>query len=78
MSQSRYEEEEYLEQDEEEIEQAARNKKLVVLALLAILVIGGFVLVGRLHQASRVEDCLLAHGNNCNDLVEPPKPVGVR
>ncbi len=78
MSQSQHEREEYLEQNEDEIEQAARNKKLVVLAMLAALVVGALVLVGRLHQASRVEDCLLAHGSNCNDLVEPPKPAGVR
>jgi hypothetical protein len=78
MSQSQYEREEYLEQDEDEIEQAARVKKLVVLAVLAALVVGALVLVARLHQASRVEDCLLAHGTHCNDLVEPPKPAGVR
>ncbi len=78
MSQSRYEQEEYLEQDEDEIERAARVKKLVVLAVLGALVIVGLVLVGKLRTASRVEDCLLAHGANCNDLVEPPRPAGVR
>ena len=78
MSQSRYEEEEYLEQDDDEIESAARVRKLVVLALLGLLVVAGLVLVAKLHTASRVEDCLLAHDNNCNDLVEPPKPAGVR
>ena len=78
MSQSRYEEEEYLEQDDDEIESAARVRKLVVLALLGLLVVAGLVLVAKLHTASRVEDCLLAHGNNCNDLVEPPKPANVR
>jgi hypothetical protein len=78
MSQSRYDQEEYLEQNEDEIESAARIKKLVVLAVLAALVVIGFVVVGKLRTASRVEDCLLAHGAHCDDLVEPPKPVGVR
>ncbi len=78
MSQSRYEQEEYLEQNEDELERAARTKKLVVLVVLGALVIGAVLLVGRLHQASRVEDCLLAHGHNCDDLVEPPKPASNR
>ena len=78
MSQRRYEQEEYLEQDEDEIERAARVKKLVVLAVLGTLVVIGFLVVGQLRTASRVEDCLLAHGSNCNDLVEPPKPAAVR
>ena len=78
MSQSSYEREEYLEQNDDEIEKAARIRKLLVLAVLGALVIVGLVVVGKLRTASRVEDCLLAHGNNCNDLVEPPKPAGVR
>jgi hypothetical protein len=78
MSQSRYEQEEYLEQNDDEIESAARVKKLVVLGVLAVLVAIGLVVVGKLRVASRVEDCLLAHGAHCDDLVEPPKPAGVR
>ncbi len=78
MSQSRYEQEEYLEQDEDEVERAARIKKFVVLAVLGTLVIVGLVVVGKLRTASQVEDCLLAHRTNCNDLVEPPRPAGVR
>jgi hypothetical protein len=78
MSQSRHEQEEYLEQNDDELESAARVRKLVVLALLGLLVAAGLVLAAKLHTASRIEDCLLAHGNNCNDLVEPPKPAGVR
>lgn len=78
MAQGPYEQEEYLEQDDDEIERAARVRKLVVLALLGALVVIAVVLVGKLHTASRVEDCLLAHGHNCNDLVEPPTSSGVR
>ena len=78
MSQSQYEREEYLEQNDDEIERAARVRKFVVLAVLAALVVVGLVLVGKLRTASRVEDCLLAHGAHCDDLVQPPKPAGVR
>jgi hypothetical protein len=78
MSEGRYEQEEYLEQDDDERETAGRRKGLVALILLAVLVIGGVVLVERLRDVSRLQDCLMTHATNCNDLVEPPKPVGVR
>jgi hypothetical protein len=78
MSEGRYEQEEYLEQDDDERETAGRRKGLVALILLAVLVIGGVVLVDRLRDVSRLQDCLMTHATNCNDLVEPPKPVGVR
>ena len=78
MSDSRYERDEYLEQDEEEAERAARNKKLVVLGLMAALVIIGIVVVERLRDVSIMQDCLMTRATNCNDMVEPPKPVGVR
>jgi hypothetical protein len=73
---SRYEDEEYLEPDEEEREAAGRRSKLIVLAIMAALVVAGLFLVHRLREASVVEDCLLAHGSNCNDLVNPPIPAG--
>ena len=78
MSEGRYEQEEYLEQDDDERETAGRRKGLVALILLAVLVIGGVVMVDRLRDVSRLQDCLMTHATNCNDLVEPPKPVGVR
>jgi hypothetical protein len=78
MSDSRYEKDEYLEQDEEEAERAARNKKLLVLGLMAALVIIGIVVVERLRDVSILQDCLMTRATNCNDMVEPPKPVGVR
>jgi len=78
MSEGRYEQEEYLEQDYDERETAGRRKGLVALILLAVLVIGGVVLVERLRDVSRLQDCLMTRATNCNDLVEPPKPVGVR
>jgi len=73
---SRYEDEEYLEQDEDEREAAGRRTKLVVLAVMAGLVVSGLFLVHRLREASIVEDCLMTRANNCNDLVQPPIPAG--
>ena len=73
---SRYEDEEYLEQDEEEREAAGRRKSLIALAVMAVLVVAGIVLVEKLHNVSAVQDCLMTRATNCNDLVEPPVPVG--
>ncbi len=73
---SRYEDEEYLEPDEAEREAAGRRNKLIVLAVMAGLVMAGLFLVHRLRQASIVEDCLMTHASNCNDLVQPPIPAG--
>ncbi len=78
MSESRYEQEEYLEQDEDEREPASRFKSLIALAVLAVLVIGAVVLVDRLRDVSRLQDCLMTRATNCADLVQSPKPVGVR
>ncbi|MBV8187922.1 MAG: hypothetical protein JOY64_16975 [Alphaproteobacteria bacterium] len=75
---SQYEEEEYLEPNEEELEAAARRRKLIVLGIMAALVIAGVVLVNKLRVVSQLQDCLMTRATNCNDLVEPPKPVGVR
>lgn len=78
MSESQYERNEYLEQDEEEAERAARNKKLVALGLLATLVVAGIIVVERLRDVSRLQDCMMTRATNCNDMVEPPQPIGVR
>jgi len=78
MSRSRHEEEEYLEPNEEELEAAQRIRKLVVLGIMAVLVVVGVVLVQKLRTVSQLQDCLMTHATNCNDLVEPPKPIGVR
>jgi hypothetical protein len=75
---SQYEEEEYLEPTEEELEAAARRRKLLVLGVMAVLVIAGVVLVNKLRLVSQLQDCLMTRATNCNDMVEPPKPVGVR
>ena len=75
---SRYEDEEYLEQDDEEQETSGRRKSLIALAVMAVLVVAGVLLVDRLRDVSVVQDCLMTRAANCNDLVEPPKPAGVR
>jgi hypothetical protein len=74
----RYEEEEYLEQDDDEQEAAGLRKSVIALAVMVVLVVAGVVLVGRLRDVSVLQDCLMTHASNCNDLVEPPRPVGVR
>ena len=75
---SRYEDEEYLEQDDDEQEAAGRRKSLIALAVMAVLVVAGIVLVNRLRDVSIVQDCLMTHASHCNDLVEPSKPAAVR
>jgi len=76
MIESRYEKEEYLEQDEEEAERMQRKKSVVALAILAVLVIAGIFLFEKLRDVSRLQDCLMTRASNCNDIVEPPKPAG--
>ncbi|HTR83880.1 MAG TPA: hypothetical protein VMI56_05345 [Reyranella sp.] len=76
MAQSQYEKDEYLEQDEEEAASAGRRKSLFALLIMAVLVVAGVVLVGKLRVVSKVQDCMMTHASNCNDLVEPPKPAG--
>jgi hypothetical protein len=67
-----------LEPNEEELEAAARRRKLIVLGIMAVLVVAGVVLVNKLRVVSQLQDCLMTRATNCNDMVEPPKPVGVR
>lgn len=73
-----YEREEYLEQEEEERESAGRRKSVIALAIMAVLVVAGIVLVDRLREVSAVQDRLMTRAANCNDLVQPPRPASVR
>jgi hypothetical protein len=73
MSQGRYEQEEYLEQDDEEIENAGRRKSLIALVVLAVLVAAGLVVVERLRSVSALQDCLMTRATNCAE-VTPPTP----
>ena len=75
MAQNHYEREEYLEQDDDERESAGRRKSVIALAVMAVLVIAGIVLVDRLREVSEVQDCLMTRATNCNDLVQPPSPA---
>jgi hypothetical protein len=72
---SRYEREEYLEQDEEEREAAGRRKSVIALAVMAVLVVAGVILAARLREVSAVQDCLMTRATNCSDLVRPPIPA---
>ena len=78
MSQSRWEREEYLEPNDDELETAARNKKLAVLGIMAVLVIAGVLLVHKLRDVSQLQDCLMTHATNCGDPSEQPPPIGAR
>jgi hypothetical protein len=78
VSQSPWEQEEYLEPNNSELETAARNKKLVVLGIMAVLVIAAIVLANKLRAVGRLQDCLMTHATNCGDQIESPKPIGAR
>jgi hypothetical protein len=62
---------EYFEQDEDERESAGRRKSLIALAVLAVLVVAGLVLVERLRSVSALQDCLMTRAVNCTEL--PPQ-----
>jgi hypothetical protein len=64
---------EYFDQDEDERENAGRRKSLIALAVLAVLVIAGLVLVDRLRSVSALQDCLMTRATNCAE-VAPPTP----
>jgi hypothetical protein len=64
---------EYFDQDEDERENAGRRKSLIALAVLAVLVIAGLVLVDRLRSVSALQDCLMTRATNCAE-VTPPAP----
>ncbi len=74
MSQSQYEKEEYLEPNDDELEVAARNKKLIVLGVMAALVILGIFLVDKLRTASLLQDCLMTRAPDCREI-NPPQPI---
>jgi hypothetical protein len=78
MSQGNWEREEYLEPSDDELENAARIKKLVVLAIMAVLVIAGVMLANRLRDVSELQDCLMTHATNCGDPAAQPAPIGAR
>ena len=62
---------EYFEQDEDKRESAGRRKSLIALAVLAVLVVAGLVLVERLRNVSALQDCLMTRATNCTEL--PPQ-----
>jgi len=76
--QSQWEQEEYLEPNEDELEAAARNRKLMVLGIMAVLVIAGVVLANRLRAVGQLQDCLMTRANNCGDEIVAPAPTGTR
>jgi hypothetical protein len=73
MSDGSYEREEYLEQDDDERENAGRRKGLIALAVLAVLVIAGLIVVNRLRSVSALQDCLMTRATNCAE-VAPTTP----
>jgi hypothetical protein len=73
MSDGRYEQEEYLEQDDDEREAAGRRKSLIALVVLAVLVIAGLFVVNRLRSVSALQDCLMTRATNCAEIT-PTSP----
>ena len=73
MGESRYEQEEYLEQDDDERESVGRRKALIALVVLAVLVIAGLIVVNRLRSVSALQDCLMTRATNCAEI-DTPKP----
>ena len=69
---SHHEHDEYLDQDEDERDSASRRNSLVALVVLALLVMGSLVLVGRLSAVSTLQDCLLSRATNCANVSPPP------
>ena len=69
---SHHEEDDYLEQDEAERDDAGRRNSLIALAVLAVLVVGGLVLVHRLSAVSALQDCLMSRATNCAPVTPPP------
>ena len=64
-------EDDYLEQDEAERDDAGRRNSLIALAVLAVLVVGGLVLVNRLSAVSALQDCLMSRATNCAPVTPP-------
>jgi hypothetical protein len=78
MSDGRYEQEEYLEQDEDEREDAGRRKSLIALVVLAVLVVAGLILVDRLRSVSELQDCLMTRATHCAEIDPSPPPATSR
>lgn len=73
----RHEQDEYLEQDEAERDDSGRRNSLIALAVLAMLVVAGLVLVDRLSSVSALQDCLMSRATNCATVSPPPSAAPV-
>jgi hypothetical protein len=69
---SRHEQDEYLDQDEAERDSAGRRNSMIALAVLAVLVVAGLVLVDRLSSVSALQDCLMTRSTSCTSVSPPP------
>ena len=67
-----HEQDEYLDPDEAEREIAVHRNSLIALAILAVLVVAGLVLVHRLSAVSALQDCLMSRATNCASVTPPP------
>ncbi|MGI4809572.1 MAG: hypothetical protein ACRYF2_15865 [Janthinobacterium lividum] len=59
-------------------EQAEANRVSASLAGLAaalLFVVVGLTVIHHLHDAARIEDCLMSGRNNCDQLVALPGPI---
>ncbi len=48
----------------------SRRGALLALLFIVVLLVGGVWIERRMHANSLVEDCMLAHRNNCDRLVQ--------
>jgi hypothetical protein len=51
--------------DDEDEGSGSSNKPLYALAFLVVLAIGGWLLISRLMDASKMQDCIMAGRHNC-------------
>jgi hypothetical protein len=53
----------------------SRRPALIGLAVVLLLVVAGYFLVGALQRNADLEDCLMSGRRNCGPVIETPKRV---
>ncbi len=60
-------------QEDLEADRARARSNIVALAVAALLVFAGWLLVQKLGQTSRLEDCLMSGRTNCAPIAAMPR-----
>lgn len=50
-----------------------RRGSLIALAVIAVLLVVGWLLVRELYQGEKLQDCLLSGRTNCAPIAAPPR-----